>query len=281
MKITGSRNVEKDHTEQFKSWFLRKAFELRESGDSKMTDEVFALANGCMPTALSYTTCVVNGVKYTTYDRDINRITQNSGVFVPGLNDEPFYGVLQDVVVIQYIRGCSVVLMKCKWFDTDRIKKRILTYQNITSIYTGAEWYKDDPFILSTQAQSVFYTDDLVNGSNWKVAHLHTARHIWDLPEDVEDEAHQEVSSANFELFVELPVVDGMPYRRSDTSADVVVNGNNIVELDDDVEDDNETVDLEVDDTVVEYVDSDDESDEGTDTMVDIAESTESDDDSE
>ena len=93
---------------------MRKAFALRETGDARMTDEVFALANGCLPTCLAYNACVVNGVKFTVTDRDTNRTTQNSGVYVSGTNDEPFYGELQQVLDLQYIRECSVVLMKCK-----------------------------------------------------------------------------------------------------------------------------------------------------------------------
>ena len=89
-----------------------------------MTDELFALAMGSMPATLSFSTCVVNGVKFVCQERDANRKTQNSGVFVAGSEATPFYGVLKEVLVIQYAYGCNAILMRCKWYDTDSRKKR-------------------------------------------------------------------------------------------------------------------------------------------------------------
>ena len=31
------------------------------------------------------------------------------------------------------------------------------------------KWYKNDPFILTTQAQQIFYVNDPKFGSHWKV----------------------------------------------------------------------------------------------------------------
>ena len=164
LRIIGTRDVEKAHVDNFPAWFVKKAFELRQQGAPEMTDELFALATGSMPTALSYSACAVNGVKYVCRERDANRKTQNSGVFVPGSEATPFYGVLEEVLVIQYVYGCNAIIMRCKCYDTDSRKKRLKVVNNITSIYVNAEWYKDDPFILSTQAHQVFYTEDLMNG---------------------------------------------------------------------------------------------------------------------
>ena len=260
LQITGSSNIEKDHAEQFRAWFLTKAYDERNNGDIGMTDELFALANGCMPTVCSHTGCVVNGVKFVVHSRDACRKTQNSGVYVPSSEGEPFYGVLQDVISLQYINGCSVVLFQCKWFDTDQRKKRLKTFQNTTSIYTNAEWYKDDPFILCTQAQQVFYTEDLVNGPAWKVAHKHSARQLWDLPDEADDtaEAHQEANSGTFELFVDLPPIEHITYRRPNSAGAVVLDDAiiTLIETDDDVEEE-----IDDDDTVIEYDDSDQSAD--------------------
>ncbi|KAL6202866.1 hypothetical protein ACLB2K_026570 [Fragaria x ananassa] len=40
---------------------------------------------------------------------------------------------------------------------------------NLTSINTTSTWYDDEPFILATEAQQVFYLDDYKLGSHWKV----------------------------------------------------------------------------------------------------------------
>lgn len=57
-------------------------------------------------------------------------------------------------------------------------KKRIMKEQNLTSIYVNAEWYKDDPFILASQVQQVFYIDDLKHGPNWKIVQQFGHRHL-------------------------------------------------------------------------------------------------------
>ena len=78
-----SWNLEKGHVGNFLAFFVKKAFEMRQQGAPKMTDELFALVTGSMPIALSYLACAVNGVKFVCSERDANRKTQNSGVFVP------------------------------------------------------------------------------------------------------------------------------------------------------------------------------------------------------
>lgn len=42
----------------------------------------------------SYTSCMVNGVKFVGRSRDVLCKTQNSGVYVPGEGDGDFYGQL-------------------------------------------------------------------------------------------------------------------------------------------------------------------------------------------
>ena len=100
---------------------------------------------------------MVNGVKFVCWERNANRKTQKFGLFVAWSEATPFYGVLEEVLVIQYAYGCNAIRMRCKWYNTDSRKKRLKVINNITSIYANAEWYKDDSFILTTQARQVFY----------------------------------------------------------------------------------------------------------------------------
>ena len=147
-----------------------------------VSKEFFSLPSASLATVLSYTACVVNGVKYVCKNRDVNRKTQNSRVYVCGIGSEPFYSELEEVIVMQYLERCRAVLFCYKWFDTDPKKKRLKVIQNITSVYVNAKWYKNDHFVLCTHAQQVFYTDDLLNGPNWNVVHLSAHFHVWDLP---------------------------------------------------------------------------------------------------
>ncbi|TYK23129.1 uncharacterized protein E5676_scaffold142G001260 [Cucumis melo var. makuwa] len=102
----------------------------------------------------------LGGVRFLMSEHDSQRITQNNGVMVIGKSnasgscDNNFYGVLDEVLHVQYLMERSVWLFKCRWYDTD-IKK---SYQ-------------------------VFYLDDPKNGSNWKVVQVVQNKLIWDVSE--------------------------------------------------------------------------------------------------
>ena len=86
-------------------------------------DELFSLACGPENQVHTYIGCIVNGVRFHTKDRDDRRITQNSGIFVSGEHDGEevdFYGILSNVVVLNYILGYKVILFKCSWYDTNK-----------------------------------------------------------------------------------------------------------------------------------------------------------------
>ena len=91
--------------------------------------------------------------------------------------------------------------------------------------------YKNDPFILATQAQQVFYLDDYKNGHNWKVVQKVNHRHMWDVPEKgsclevgkevcggSEDDAHQENESRDLNWFIEEGDGSGLRPDRLDTN---------------------------------------------------------------
>ena len=109
----------------------------------------------------------MNGARFVTHDHDVRLKTQNYGVSVPGTEHEIFYGQLQEILEFSYLNDFSVVLFKCKWFRCD--SRRMVTENNITSINITGESYKDDQFILASQAQQVFYVEDSSRGPNWRV----------------------------------------------------------------------------------------------------------------
>ena len=116
----------------------------------------------------TYTGCIVNGVRFHTKDRDDLRITKNSGIYASGEHDGEdvnFYGVLTNVVELDYLFGYKVILFKCKWFDTNRKYKRIQQDPHFTIIDISSTWYENDPFVLATQARQ-FYLNDYKNGQN-------------------------------------------------------------------------------------------------------------------
>ena len=192
---------------------------------------------------------------------------------MPSTEQNTFYGRLEEILQFSYIFGRRVLLFKCKWFDTDPRKKRVLKDKNITSVFTNAEWYKDDPFILASQAQQVFYISDPLNGPNWSVVHTFTHRHVWDIPDatdTVEDQNttsgidfFQENNSSNFVLTVDLGELELLPHNYTNVEAEVVSmdmpSSSERVPVEDDFIND----DVDVDETLEDYVEDEDEEEDG------------------
>ncbi|PWA90167.1 acidic leucine-rich nuclear phosphoprotein 32 family member A [Artemisia annua] len=98
-----------------------------------------------------------------------------------------FYGQLEEILELTYIGNRKVVLFRCKWFDTknpyrcsDRSKRSYIK-QGIKHILTDRDSFKDQQYILATQARQVFYLEDPARRPpHWKVVEDVHHRKIWD-----------------------------------------------------------------------------------------------------
>jgi hypothetical protein len=78
-----------------------------------------------------------------------------------------------------------VVLFRCDWFDLGGKKKTgVRGDGHFKSINTGGCWYKDDPFILTTQATKVFYLPGTDLRGKWQVVEKFQHRHLWSVVEN-------------------------------------------------------------------------------------------------
>ena len=90
-----------------------------------------------------------------------------------------YYGLLEEILELVHLSGCKLLLFRCKWFKTDN--QRCVTKNNITSISTQNEWYKQDQYILTTQSNQVFYLQDPSKSHDcWKVVQEVNHRKFWD-----------------------------------------------------------------------------------------------------
>ncbi|CAI0559000.1 unnamed protein product [Linum tenue] len=249
------------HRTQFSSWFKKRITNaLCSNRDDEKMLALHALS--CRPSngVVKYTGCIINGVRFHTRERESRLKTQNSGIVVEGNHlDEviDFYGVLVDIVRLDYVRDKQVILFKCEWFDVDRRKSRIMKDGAITSIKVDRLWYSSDPYILATQAKQIFYINDPKLGSNWRVVQRLNHRHIFsgdiesvDILDD-DDIVNDDVAYQDDELTDEASTVvnaDGDVERslhRAGVVAEVidqvVVEGNKRDELDQGVEEDQDS----------------------------------------
>ncbi|KAG5542961.1 hypothetical protein RHGRI_007193 [Rhododendron griersonianum] len=182
-----------------------------------------------------------------------------------------------DIIELQYCHGNRVFLFKCDWWDTSNKKTGIKKDGHLTSVNISRKWYKDDPFVLATQAEQVFYINDIKNGGTWQVVQKTCPRNLFDVSEkeekeDGDDDAEVLIfNDEPYQQFVpndpnEVEQVDDRgvsSLNRTDVysdhvDADVVLSRGSSSLLDDDFI--NDEVDEE-DDTMIDY-NNDDCSDE-------------------
>ena len=208
---------------------------MQNQGSQEVTDEIFSLACGLDRRVMRYTSCIVNGVRYHTKERDFHLRSQNSGVMVEENHEEEdidFYGVLIDIIQLDYIKECQVVLFRCEWFDLDNKKRRIRKDGHLVSINVNKCWYDNDPFILAIQAKQVFYLDDIRLGRDWRVVQKFHHRHLYDVPEaqhvengemfDLDNNIDQEIELFYNDNTMPIEEFEEGPLNKDDIALDVI-----------------------------------------------------------
>jgi hypothetical protein len=166
--------------------------------DSQIVDDdLFALACGPDMRIRSYSSCVVNGVRFCTAARDENKKTQNSGVACGSIHNNnliDFYGKLTDIIELQYSSKTdgtsrSVVVFRCDWYKLDDKRTALKDDGYFRSINIGSLWYKKDCFILATQGKQIFYLPNNKYGSSWRIVQMFKHRHLYNVNEQDESTA--------------------------------------------------------------------------------------------
>uniref|UniRef100_A0A803N5K4 Transposase-associated domain-containing protein n=1 Tax=Chenopodium quinoa TaxID=63459 RepID=A0A803N5K4_CHEQI len=149
------------------------------------TTNLRALAQGPDRAVISVNGYMVNGFMFRAKDSERGRETQNSGIVVNGETGSStldYYGLLQEIIEVQYLGGNRVTLFKCDWWDVHSHGRGINSdCFNFISVITS-KLLANDPYILATQAHQVFYVNDVLK-PNWKVIVKTTPRNSYDVPE--------------------------------------------------------------------------------------------------
>ena len=133
------------------------------------------MANKLRSTVVSYPGYQINGLSFTTMDRDSNRVTQNCGVMVvakalqissskdkyPHSGDMTFYGVISEIWQLHYLL-VKKIIFKCDWVDDRGVTVDDLGFTVVDLNRIG---YKSDCFILACHAKQVFYVKDQIDNS--------------------------------------------------------------------------------------------------------------------
>ncbi|XP_057746393.1 uncharacterized protein LOC130965647 [Arachis stenosperma] len=167
--------------------------------------EMKMLACGPMLQARRFGAYNVNGYKFRTIIKEDGLKTQNSGVYVSSntrsyasMRDNrvavgivPYYGKIVDIIELNYSCHFTVVLFKCIWADTTTSRGIKEDHLGLTSvnfarpIHTG-DREEDEPYILASEAQLVYYVRDEVE-QEWSVVVHVKPRDLYDMGGENED----------------------------------------------------------------------------------------------
>jgi hypothetical protein len=132
---------------------------------------------------------------FRTVDIEKSLVTQNSGMLVKGdstTGNMYWYGVIKRMISLEFPGQKEVILFQCDWYDvpaatTNRGKGYSKDQFGVTDIDTTRYRYKNEPYILATQAKQVFYVN-LVNKPGWSSVIAMKPRDLFTMPElELED----------------------------------------------------------------------------------------------
>ena len=87
------------------------------SEKKELSDKVRWLARYPNNEAKLFNRYVINGLKFRSKDSEASRKTQNSGVYVVTKGGATYYGVLIDIIELNYFGKYRYVLFRCQWVD--------------------------------------------------------------------------------------------------------------------------------------------------------------------
>ncbi|KAK5811839.1 hypothetical protein PVK06_027212 [Gossypium arboreum] len=188
------REINKLFTESFHEWLSQTVW----SGKD-VNDEVKWLSQGPNRVIKRYSAFLINGYRFHTKYRERMRRTQNCGVVVnssitsyasardsnPVEGNVEYYGLLTDIIELDYYGRWKVILFRCDWADVNtgrRIKKDQFgfTMVNFSRLIHTGQQLMDEPYVFSSQVKQVFYSKDPTD-EGWYVVLRNTPRDLFDM----------------------------------------------------------------------------------------------------
>ncbi|XP_028120026.1 uncharacterized protein LOC114317487 [Camellia sinensis] len=164
---------------------IYKVVAMDDTRKQQLTDEIKWLAQGPNTLARRFKRYVVNGFKFRIKNYEAAKKTQNNGVCVATEGGTMYYGVLFDIIELNYFDKLKYVLFKCNWADVNigrgyKIDEYGFNLVKFSHLIDTGERLNDEPFVLSSQASQVYYVGD-VRHENWLVVVKTKARDVFDV----------------------------------------------------------------------------------------------------
>ncbi|XP_020082200.1 uncharacterized protein LOC109705831 isoform X1 [Ananas comosus] len=208
-----SRRALEVFDKNFIEWFKIKVAQIHKQDNNLIMEDLLSLSRGPTKYVTCYNGYLINGYRFRIEDIDKGLRTQNSGVVVVGdtgseTERRDYYGVLTEIIELQYLGGRRVVLFRCNWWDVYNKEKgvKIDEYGHI-SVNCQRLLKTNEPFVLANQASQVFYASDNVN-KGWHIVQKTQPRDIYEMPlemdEDSNDLQNRVEAYQQFESFISI-----------------------------------------------------------------------------
>jgi hypothetical protein len=121
---------------------------------TQLGDKLVWHSKGPIETAFKYNQYVVNGKLFRTVAKDEEKITQNSGVCVPTVDGDTYYGKLTQIIEVECYDTTRYVLFKCDWANIRKDRgwsedEYGITLVNLKNLIHTGDNILDDPYVLS------------------------------------------------------------------------------------------------------------------------------------
>ena len=108
---------------------------------------------------------VINCLKFRTKNSKASRKTQNNGVCVVTKRGATYYGVLINIIELNYFDKYQYLLFKCHWTDVisgrgckkDEFGFPLVNFSRLIHI---GDRLIHKPYVLTSQTSQVFYVED-------------------------------------------------------------------------------------------------------------------------
>jgi hypothetical protein len=192
LKVYGTKNLHQCHEAQLVRWFESNIRGLHDRGE--VSSALFALAQGPDPRPRTLNRCHINNELFRTVNIEKTLVTQNCGVLVKGeAKGMNWFGVIKRMISLEFLGQKEVILFQCDWFDvpidtsTNRGKAYSKDKFGVVDIYTTLHKFRNEPYILATQEELVFYVN-LVNKPGWSSVISMKPGNLFAMPKlDLED----------------------------------------------------------------------------------------------
>lgn len=235
--------------ERFHEWFKDHVSMLDKQA---VSEEIKWLAKGPLREVKRFKGLIFNGTRYLTKSSEINKKTQNSGILVisktrnyvlpkkkkktrnyagnhtSGEEEVEYYGVLTDIIELDYYSQFKVILFRGDWANPEEglgVKKdgfgfKLVNFNHLS--HTGQD-VANEPFVLSSQVQQVFYVQDPLE-VDWHVAIKTRPRSVYSLGVECVDDGRCDPFTPQLSDNTSMEFSSNLTWVRKDISEEILLD---------------------------------------------------------